>query len=137
MHIESLDQMRRHLEAGGFLTLDGQGRPETQGAVARFFQKIGDAFRSLSASGRAAMAERDAAVSRAVDEMIRRDALVNPGRMEIPRPSRETNNISQSVLSQAKKSRTKPTIRSAGPPAGFPPNHGSAKQTSANPVSAA
>lgn len=87
MHIESLDQMRRHLEAGGFLTLDGQGRLETQGAVARFFQKIGDAFRSLSASGRAAMAERDAAVSRAVDEMIRRDALVNPGRMEIPRPA--------------------------------------------------
>ena len=76
MHIESLDQMRRHLEAGGFLTLDGQGRLETQGAVARFFQKIGDAFRSLSASGRAAMAERDAAVSRAVDEIAKADVLL-------------------------------------------------------------
>lgn len=89
MRIESSQQMFQHIESGGNLKLGSQGQLETQSAAGRFFQKIGDAFRSLSASGRAAIETRNAALHAAMADMVRRDALVNPAQAEIPNPMTE------------------------------------------------
>ena len=86
MRIESSQQMFQHIENGGNLKLNGEGRLETQSAAGRFFQKIGDAFRSLSASGRAAIETRTARLHEAMADMVRRDALVNPAQTDIPNP---------------------------------------------------
>ena len=86
MRIESGQQMFQHIENGGNLKLNSEGQLETQSAAGRFFQKIGDAFRSLSASGRAAIETRNTRLHEAMADMVRRDALVNPAQAEIQRP---------------------------------------------------
>lgn len=86
MRIESGQQMFQHIENGGNLKLNREGQLETQSAAGRFFQKIGDAFRSLTASGRAAIETRNARLHEAMADMVRRDALVNPAQTEIPNP---------------------------------------------------
>lgn len=86
MRIESSQQMFQHIETGGRLKLDGEGRLETQGAAGHFFQKIADAFRSLSASGRAALETRNTALRDAMTEMVRREAVINPAQADIPVP---------------------------------------------------
>lgn len=89
MRIESSQQMFQHIESGGNLKLGRAGQLETQGAAERFFQKIGDAFRSLSAAGRAAIETRNARLHEAMADMARRDALVNPAQTDIPNPMTE------------------------------------------------
>ena len=86
MRIESSQQMLEHIESGGTLTLNNQGQLETQGAVARFFQKIGDTFRSLTASGRAAIEARNTRLYEVMTNLIRADALVNPAQTDIQQP---------------------------------------------------
>jgi hypothetical protein len=44
---------------------------QTQSAIGRLFQKVGDAFRSLTASGRASIAERTANLKEAIAERLR------------------------------------------------------------------
>ena len=77
MPINTLSQLEHHLAAGGSVTVDRQGHLKAQSSSQRILQKIADAFRSLSASGRAAIEARNAAVSRAMDEMIRNDRFIN------------------------------------------------------------
>ena len=86
MRIESSQEMFRHVESGGNLSLDSQGKLETQGGVGRFFQKIADAFRSLTESGRSAIAARNEALYSAMAEVVRQESLVNPSQTEIPNP---------------------------------------------------
>ena len=86
MRIESSQEMFRHVESGGNLSLDSQGRLETQGAFGRFFQKIGDAFRSLTESGRATIVARNEALYSAMAEVVRQESLVNPSQTDIPTP---------------------------------------------------
>lgn len=69
MRIESGQQMFQHIENGGNLKLNREGQLETQSAAGRFFQKIGDAFRSLTASGRAAIETRNARLHEAMADM--------------------------------------------------------------------
>ena len=89
MRIESSQQMFQHIENGGNLKLNKEGQLESQSAVGRFFQKIGDAFRSLTASGRAAIETRNARLHEAMADMVRRDALVNPAQANIQSPMTE------------------------------------------------
>lgn len=86
MRIESSQQMFQHLENDGRLTLNREGQLETQSAAGHFFQKIADVFRSLSASGRAALEARNTALRDAMTEMVRRDAMINPAQADIPNP---------------------------------------------------
>lgn len=89
MRIESSQQMFQHIENGGNLKLNSEGQLETQSAAGRFFRKIGDAFRSLTASGRAAIETRNARLREAMADMVRRDTLINPTQAEIPNPMAE------------------------------------------------
>jgi hypothetical protein len=84
MQIQNSQSMIQHLESGGNFTLDKQGQLETQNAAGRFFQKIGDAFRSITSSGRAAIETRNAHLNTAMANMLRDNTLVNPARNEIP-----------------------------------------------------
>ncbi len=86
MRIESSQQMFQHIENGGSLKLNNEGQLETQSAAGRFFQKIGDAFRSLSASGRASIETRNATLHAAMADMLRQNTLVNPAQTDIPHP---------------------------------------------------
>lgn len=86
MRIDSSQQMFQHIESGGTFKLNQQGQLETQSAAGRFFQKIGDAFRSLSASGRAAIETRNANLYAAMANLVRADNLINPAQADIPRP---------------------------------------------------
>ena len=86
MRIESSQGMLNHIDGGGNLTLDSQGQLETQSSAGKFFQKIGDAFRSLTESGRAAIAARNENLYAAMADMMRQDRLVNPSETEIPNP---------------------------------------------------
>ena len=78
MRIESNRQMLQHIENGGNLKLNREGQLETLSAAERFFRKIGDAFRSLSAAGRAAIETRNTRLHEAMADMVRRDTLINP-----------------------------------------------------------
>jgi hypothetical protein len=84
MQIQNSQSLSQHLASGGSLTLGKQGQLETQSAAGRLFQKIGDAFRSITSSGRAAIETRNANLNTAMANMLRRDTLVNPARNEIP-----------------------------------------------------
>jgi hypothetical protein len=79
--------MFQHLESGGSLALNKQGQLETQGAAGRFFQKIGDAFRSITSSGRAAIETRNANLHVAMANMLRDNTLINPAGGEISPPA--------------------------------------------------
>lgn len=89
MRIQSSQEMFQQIESGGNLKLNRQGQLETQSAAGRFFQKIGDAFRSLSASGRTVIEARNATLHAAMADMVRRDTLVNPAQADIPHPMTE------------------------------------------------
>jgi hypothetical protein len=90
MQIQNSQSMIQHLESGGSLMLDRQGQLETQSAAGRFFQKIGDAFRSITSSGRAAIETRNANLHVAMANMLRDDTLINPAGGEIPHPTTKT-----------------------------------------------
>lgn len=111
MRIESSQQMFQHIENGGNLKLNKEGQLESQSAVGRFFQKIGDAFRSLTASGRAAIETRNARLHEAMADMVRRDALVNPAQAEIQRPP----------ITQIERNRMCANLAMAGELAKLPP----------------
>lgn len=111
MRIESGQQMFQHIENGGNLKLNSEGQLETQSAAGRFFQKIGDAFRSLSASGRAAIETRNTRLHEAMADMVRRDALVNPAQAEIQRPP----------ITQIERNRMCASLAMAGELAKLPP----------------
>jgi hypothetical protein len=86
MQIQNSQSMIQHLESGGNLALNKQGQLETQSASGRFFQKIGDAFRSLTSSGRAAIETRNAHLNTAMANMLRDTPLVNLAQGEISAP---------------------------------------------------
>ena len=111
MRIESGQQMFQHIENGGNLKLNSEGQLETQSAAGRFFQKIGDAFRSLSASGRAEIETRNTRLHEAMADMVRRDALVNPAQAEIQRPP----------ITQIERNRMCASLAMAGELAKLPP----------------
>jgi hypothetical protein len=90
MQIQNGQSMIQHLGSGGSLMLDKQGQLETQSAAGHFFQKIGDAFRSLTSSGRAAIETRNANLHMAMANMLRDDTLINPAGGEIPHPTTQT-----------------------------------------------
>jgi hypothetical protein len=90
MQIQDSQSMIQHIGNGGSLMLDKQGQLETQSAVGRFFQKIGDVFRSITSSGRAAIETRNANLNTAMANMLRRDTLVNPAQGEIFSPMTKT-----------------------------------------------
>jgi hypothetical protein len=90
MQIQNSQSMFQHIENGGNLALNKQGQLETQGAAGRFFQKIGDAFRSLTSSGRAAIETRNAHLNTAMANMLRDNTLFNPTQGEIPHPMTKT-----------------------------------------------
>lgn len=73
MKIDSAQQMLQHIDAGGGLSLGKDGQLKTQNAAAQFFQKIGDAFRSLTASGQASISARNERLYGAMAEMVRQD----------------------------------------------------------------
>ena len=85
MRITSYDAMKQYLDAGGHLKLNSRGELKTQNAIAHAFQTVKDAILSLSPGGRARIAARNAALSRAMDAMVRQNALINPARTGIPR----------------------------------------------------
>ncbi|HJD96886.1 hypothetical protein [Mailhella massiliensis] len=85
MRIDTSAQLQQQQAAGAHFALDNRGRLETQGAVRHFFQKIADIFRSLSSSGRAAIEARNAAVSAAMDRILRQGGLPNVANTDIPR----------------------------------------------------
>ena len=111
MRIDSSQQMFRHIENGGNLKLNSDGQLETQSAAGHFFQKIGDAFRSLSAGGRASIETRNARLHEAMADMVRRDALVNPAQANIPQPP----------ISQLQRSRMCANLAMAGELTKLPP----------------
>jgi hypothetical protein len=90
MQIQNSQSMTQHLESGGSLTLNKQGQLETQSAAGRLFQKSGDAFRSITSSGRAAIETRNANLNTAMASMLRRDTLVNPAQNEMFSPMTKT-----------------------------------------------
>jgi hypothetical protein len=90
MQIQNSQSLSQHLASGGSLTLGKQGQLETQSASGRFFQKIGDAFRSLTSSGRAAIETRNAHLETAMAHMLRDNTLVNLSQTEISHPLTQT-----------------------------------------------
>jgi hypothetical protein len=86
MRIQSSQEMLNYIESGHNLTLNEQGQLKTKNMVQTFFHKIADAFRSLTARGRAAIEARNASLSAAMTDMIRQDAIVNPVLDTLPDP---------------------------------------------------
>ena len=62
MIIHSSEQLTQIRDRGEYIHLNKQGELEKQSRISQFFQAVIDAFRSLSASGRAAIKARDAAM---------------------------------------------------------------------------
>lgn len=85
MRIQSFEQMQQVCANGGHIRLNNQGQLVTQGRVSHFFQRIIDAFRSLSAGGRAFIVARNAARDEAMRALAERDAMNNPARTKLPR----------------------------------------------------
>ncbi|MBQ4492859.1 MAG: hypothetical protein II967_06205 [Deltaproteobacteria bacterium] len=69
-------QLQQYLETGGYVQLNSQGALETQSGISRFFQKIGDAFRGLSASGQQALADRNTRLQDAMASMLRQQGVL-------------------------------------------------------------
>jgi hypothetical protein len=90
MQIQDSKTMFQHIENGGSLTLNMRGQLATESAVGRFFQKIGDAIASLTASGRAAIETRNAVLHLAMANMLRQDPVINPTQGQIPYPATPT-----------------------------------------------
>lgn len=83
-------QLQRYLENGGYVQLNSQGGLETQSGISHFFQKIGDAFRGLSTSGRRELAARNARLQDAMASMLRQPgALPNLGETRLASTSVE------------------------------------------------
>lgn len=87
MRITSFNDFLRQRDNGARFRLNSSGQLETMGSIRYFFQKVGDAFRSLSAAGQAAIRAREQAVQAAMDDLLRQNSAVNPSRGEMPRPS--------------------------------------------------
>jgi hypothetical protein len=114
MQIQNSQSMIEHIENGGNFTLDKQGQLETQSVAGRFFQKIGDAFRSLTTAGRAAIETRNTNLHMAMANMLRDDTLVNPTQGEIPRPATQTERNALAMrLGMAQALRNFPPIERA------------------------
>ena len=87
MIIHSSKQLTQIRDEGGYVQLNKQGQLETQSRISHFFQRFIDAFRSLSATGRAAIKARNAARDAAMEALLRKGTLVNVARTPIPRPT--------------------------------------------------
>ena len=98
MRIESSQEMFKHVESGGTLSLDSQGGLETQSSAGKFFQKIGDAFRSLTESGRASIATRNEKLYAAMANLVRQESLVNPSQTELPNPMTEQSQRNACIM---------------------------------------
>jgi hypothetical protein len=86
MKIQDSQSMLDRLNSGGGIMLNEKNQLETQSAAGRFFQKIGDAFRSLTPAGRAAIETRVTNLHMAMASLLPQDTLVNPVQGEISRP---------------------------------------------------
>ena len=69
-------ELLQHIGQGGHVSLDGSGQLQQQSGISKFFQGIADAFRGLTAAGRAGIAERNARLEEAMADLIRRDELL-------------------------------------------------------------
>ena len=81
MRITSSQQMLQHIDNGGYLKLDSENKLATSSSFGHAMQKVRDAFRSLSASGRAYIENRNAAL---FDSMARRVADDAPAQPDNP-----------------------------------------------------
>lgn len=97
MRIESGQQLMQHIENGGNLALNDRGELTTQSGAAHFFQKIRDAFRSLTASGRAYIETRNANLQAAMSELVRQDTLINPTQVQA-NPQQAVDGASRNTL---------------------------------------
>lgn len=86
MQIHTYAQLQQVQDSGGHFTLNPQGQLETQSAFRHLLQKVADLFRSITPGGRMAIAQRDAALKTAMDNIIRQNQIINPVKTEIPRP---------------------------------------------------
>ena len=89
MRITTSDQLELYRAEGRHFTLNRQGQLETQSSFMHLLGRIRDAFRSLTSSGRASIAARQAALQAAMDDVVLRDTLINAARTTLPRPSTE------------------------------------------------
>ena len=87
MLITSYAEMKAHIDNGGHLSLNRRGELQTQSRFMHFFQRIGDAFRSLSSAGLTHIKIRNANLRAAMEDMERQDTIINQVRTEIPRPA--------------------------------------------------
>ena len=95
MSITTGAQLLQHISQGGSVSLDGSGALQQQGGLAKFFQGIADAFRGLTAAGRAGMAQRNARLEEAMAELVRRDELLpNLASGPLPPPPGEGARVS-------------------------------------------
>ena len=94
--IISGQQLLQQIEQGSNFTLDAQGGIRTQSGVAKFFQSIGDAFRSLTEAGRTAIAQRNERLQSALTEMLRNDGVL-PNLAETTLPARTAAPVSRAM----------------------------------------
>lgn len=85
MRITTSDQLQQYRAEGRHFTLNRQGQLETQSSFMHLLEKIGDAFRSLTSSGRAAIEQRQAALQAAMDDVLLRGTVINAARTPLPR----------------------------------------------------
>lgn len=84
MIIQNSQQLLQHIDSGGSLSFNRQGQIQEQSGAAKFFQSIGDAFRSLSESGRAKIEARTIELGNAMGDMVARDKLPNLAQGVLP-----------------------------------------------------
>ena len=101
MLIQSSQQMQQIRDSGGHIRLNSQGQLVTQSRISHFLQRLVDAFRSLSASGREAIIARNKARDDAMRALADRDAMSNPVRTKLPRTTMSVVTPSRSASLQA------------------------------------
>lgn len=71
MRIDNSQQMFQQIDAGANLKVGKDNTLETQSGIGKFFQSVGDAFKNLSATGRASIQARTERLQNAMADMVR------------------------------------------------------------------
>ena len=120
MRITTGDQLQQYRAEGWHFTLNRQGQLETQNSFMHVLEKIGDAFRSITSSGRAAIAARQAALQAAMDDVLLQGAVINAARTPLPRPSAASSRplVGATGNASARSSASEPVRTGNSPAAG-------------------
>lgn len=118
MRITTSDQLQQYRAEGRHFTLNRQGQLETQSSFMHLLEKIKDAFRSLTPSGRAAIENRQAALQAAMDNVLLQGTVINAARTPLARPSAASSRpLSGATGNTSAQSSASESVRTGNAPA--------------------